>query len=142
MKSFPYLHRSILFLLSILLAGCLCGKKTGELEVVRGQEFNLPLGKTALLKDGGLELTFTEVLEDSRCPLYTNCIWEGQVRVKIEVKQAGDTVAVEFTRKGQETEPLIEVVDGLKLTVLSVNPYPESGKSYKPADYSVRMLID
>lgn len=142
MKSFPSGPGSFLLLLSILLTGCLFGKKAGELEVVRGQEFNLPLGKTAILKDSELELRFAEVLEDSRCPLYANCIWEGQVRIKLELIRSGKPLTLEFTRKGQETKPLTEVIDGLRLTVLSVSPYPEAGKTIKPEEYSLKMLID
>lgn len=128
--------------ISVVLVGCLSGKKANVVSIAEGEAFILPFGKTALLKDKDLRLTFSEVLEDSRCPLYSNCIWEGQVRIKIEVENFGEKAALEFTRRGKENEPLVQKVKGFQVKLLMVVPYPEAGKTVKQESYSVKLLVD
>ena len=128
--------------LALVFSGCLCGKKAGGIFIAEGEEFQLSPGQTATLKGKDLKLTFSEVVEDSRCPLYSDCIWEGQVRIKIAVTAPGKQTTLEFIRRGRENGPLVQPFNGWQLSVLSVNPYPEAGKNIKPRDYTVKMLIN
>ncbi len=131
----------VLFYCSIS-AGCMVSKEAGNMVVGEAEVFLLPLGKTAKVKEKNVELTFTEVQEDSRCPLNTNCIWEGQVKIRIALKQPDKTTPVVFVRKGQETQPLIQKVDGIEVKVLEITPYPEEGKPLKKEQYTLKLLIN
>jgi ABC-type glycerol-3-phosphate transport system substrate-binding protein len=53
-----------LALVSLVLAGC--GAGAGSRTFEPGQEFSLAIGETAAIKGEDIEVTFMEVLEDSR----------------------------------------------------------------------------
>ncbi len=47
----------------------------------------IPLGESITLENHTIK--FMEVLEDSRCPKNTTCVWEGRARVLVEVSEKG-----------------------------------------------------
>lgn len=126
----------------LLLGGCICGKKNHESSITPGKEFTLVEGKSASLKSKNLVLTFDEVSEDSRCPLYTDCIWEGQAVIKMEVQKGKEKTSIEFTRKGKESTPIKQSVGEYEIQLIKIEPYPESGKPIKKGSYSVKMIIN
>lgn len=69
----------------------------------------------------GPKVTPLAVLEDSRCPLRTQCIWAGQVRVLVRL-QTGQGYRNEELTSGKP----IQVMDGL-LTLVETRPEPVAG---------------
>jgi hypothetical protein len=59
------------------------------IEIELNKVFQLALEQTALLPSESLWITFNQVLEDSRCPQYVQCIWAGNAKVAIEVMRPG-----------------------------------------------------
>ena len=90
-------------------------------------------GETALVGDDGLLVTFESVTEDSRCPLDATCIWAGQVVVAVA---AGHRVARPYSLKPDETV----AVDGYRLRVVRVEPYPASA-GIPPSAYRVTFVV-
>lgn len=110
-------------LLTVLpLAGCATFFGENESDV-----HELKLGQTG--DYGPVNLTPVNVDEDSRCPVGTQCIWAGQVRVKVLVEPAGANHAV-FATLGQ---PL--GVDGGTLLVEQVTPGRTSTGKIPPNHY-------
>jgi hypothetical protein len=58
-------------------------------EVHLNQPFILALGQTARLEEADLSLTFSDLLEDSRCPSQVTCVWAGQAIIRVRVQQGG-----------------------------------------------------
>jgi predicted small secreted protein len=112
-----------LLLASLPLAGCATLFGQGESAV-----HHLALGQTGDF--GPVNLTPISVDEDSRCPASVQCIWAGQVRVKVLVEPAGANHAV-FATLGQ---PL--GVDGGTLLVEQVTPQRTSTAQIPPSHYS------
>ena len=48
--------------------------------------FAIRLGASVLMGDSNIELGFSEIMSDSRCPLDVVCIWAGAVAVKVWIK--------------------------------------------------------
>lgn len=71
------------FSLAILLfLSCSKADQTFELNETEA----IPFGKTAKLNDGDKPIfKFTALLEESRCPEGTNCIWAGRALVELTV---------------------------------------------------------
>ncbi len=69
-----------------------------------------------VFESGGATITALEVLEDSRCPVETECVWAGQVRIRALVERAGRTREVEIA-----TGEPVEIVSGM-LTLTQVWP--------------------
>ena len=91
----------------------------------------LALGQTGDF--GPVNLTPINVDEDSRCPVGTQCIWAGQVRVKVLVEPAGADHSV-FAVMGQ---PL--AVDGGTLLIEQVTPARTSTRQVPPNHYHITL---
>jgi hypothetical protein len=84
--------------------------------------FNVPLTKTS--KHDGVSITLVAVIEDSRCPRDTTCIWAGKAVVKILVSGA-DQELQEITVVFQnESQSVIATTEDTVFTALKLLPYP------------------
>ncbi len=80
-------------------------------------------------------LTFVEKTEDSRCPANVVCIWEGRVKILLDVARSGQG-SVSFELAGfvdidgndPSSEPSVtHEALGLRFTLERVDPYPIDG---------------
>ena len=84
--------------------------------------FNVPLTKTTT--QDGVSITLVAVVEDSRCPRDTTCIWAGKAVVKILVSGA-DQELQEITVVFQnESQSVIATTEDTVFTALKLLPYP------------------
>jgi hypothetical protein len=84
--------------------------------------FNVPLTKTST--QAGVSITLVAVVEDSRCPRDTTCIWAGKAVVKILVSGA-DQELQEITVVFQnESQSVIATTEDTVFTALKLLPYP------------------
>ncbi len=91
-----------------------------------GRPFALRFEERVTLDDG-LELEFTEVFGDSRCPRGVECVWEGNAEIGIEAAKAGHPGALlrlntnrRFATKATYLEYTVEL--------LGLYPYPVEGR--------------
>lgn len=85
-------------------------KDLGTIPAQLNQPFTLKLNQSAAIESEKLKLTYAALLEDSRCPAGAQCIWAGQVRVRIEVSvDAGLPQNVEMTLALGEDKPKVPV---------------------------------
>ncbi|MEJ7622571.1 MAG: hypothetical protein WKF34_01125 [Pyrinomonadaceae bacterium] len=49
----------------------------------------LRIGQQKFLTGGKLSVRFVLVAEDSRCPIDTSCIWEGNAKIKVVISKRG-----------------------------------------------------
>lgn len=72
---------SIVFIVLFLFSGC--SKKT----ILPTVPFELTFNQQGTLSADGTVLTvqFTQLVEESRCPPNVQCIWAGQVAVKLKI---------------------------------------------------------
>jgi hypothetical protein len=52
-----------------------------------GEEFTLALGESIGVAGGQVILEFKQVLEDSRCPVNVRCIWEGNAKIELAIRE-------------------------------------------------------
>ena len=45
---------------------------------------------------GGIQIRFVELVDDSRCPTDTNCIWAGNAKIKVRVTKNGRSKDLEL----------------------------------------------
>ena len=114
----------------------------------------LAYGATTEAAGGDLGLTFTGVIEDSRCPADVACVWSGMVIVALEV-QAGGQPARKVQLGGMTNSdgavtgaaPAVDVtnvatVEGYTVELLAVMPYPNAaGASPAEEDYQIQLLV-
>lgn len=121
----------------LLPMGCDCGvEKTVEAGL--GTEFILQLGRGAIIEGEGLHIYFEKVIEDSRCPLGTDCDWRGEVvyTMRFTHNEASDWITL--YESGQKDQSKVTFLD---YTVdMSVEPYPTESGGIKKKDYRLRMF--
>lgn len=83
----------------------------------------IPLGETVSV--GDLNISFSEVVEDSRCPKGVQCVWAGRAKVKIEVSDEM-TIDHQFLTFGSNSENIIFQLDGYRVKGLSLSPHPRA----------------
>ena len=54
-----------------------------------GQDFDVRIGETVAIADEPLTLTFEQVVEDSRCPTNTTCVWAGTAVIRLGASRRG-----------------------------------------------------
>jgi hypothetical protein len=85
------------------------------------------IGQGIDLKD--FEVMPQQVLEDSRCATGVQCVWAGQLRLRVRIDFPGGVDTQDLTL-GKE----VPVGRGI-LTLVEANPYPQKDKTIYPEDY-------
>ena len=97
-------------------------------------------GAPQRIPDTDLTVVFEAVVEDSRCPVGTNCVWAGDatVRMRIDSANAKPTTYVLHTNDGFERE----VVHGnVRIRLSSLTPEPTADRRPRAEDYRVTLAI-
>lgn len=105
-----------------------------------GETSVVELGLDQTVSVGEVRLRWLD-LNDSRCPLGVNCIWEGQAVVTLEVWRNDEAPQrIELTlRSGSGSAE--EAVAGYHLRLLNVQPYPREGVTPKRSEYVATVEI-
>ena len=132
--------KNLLFLgaLALLLSASKCKDKV-TFDI--GQPFQLKVEQGGVSAAGDFGVKVDQIKEDSRCPKYTNCVWEGQVTVTVSVKEkGGKTQTFDMTMRASDKQSASRKVGEYQLRVKEVSPYPEAEKTIKKEDYVVTLL--
>jgi hypothetical protein len=103
-----------------------------------GESFELSHGERNDCTCGALAATFTNVVEDSRCPSDVNCVWAGRVIVELEVELSGAPQTVTLSSENNENQV---TVGGYLITMGEVTPYPVSTATIQMHQYKVNLTI-
>lgn len=69
--------------------------------------------------NGGVRVRFVELIEDSRCPVDTNCIWAGNAKIKVRVTRNGRSRVIELNTMPEGGDP---VYAGYKFRLVDLDP--------------------
>lgn len=109
------------------------GKPTPSLTIRIG------LGETARIADAGFEVTFSEVLSDSRCPRGEACVWEGDAAILLHLRvgvEAGE-VELHTAAGGPGSAGFAE----WHVEFLDLQPVPVAGRSTPPHTYTASLRV-
>lgn len=123
-------------IVAILLSGC---DDILTSQYPYGEEFVLQYGQRALIGGESL-IRFHRVSEDSRCPSDVTCVWEGNAKADLELRVSGYG-PVRFSLNTHMSFPRDTVINGVRVQLLDVMPYPKSTDRIEPKEYSVRLLL-
>jgi hypothetical protein len=97
------------------------------------------LGDTLSNSDQNIWITFDSLLQDSRCPVNVNCIWQGSAEVSILFS---NNISIQQVRLN--TFPVSQhqkAVLGYTISLIDVLPYPHTDSLYVKDDYSVKLTV-
>jgi len=96
--------------------------ETGRVAAIdAGEPFRLALGATH--REGDHTVTFVEVVEDSRCPEGTDCVWAGRAQIRVEVDGEPFVLTVPHAQMRDDESQMIEWGE-IQVVVTGLEPYP------------------
>lgn len=113
-----------------------------------GDTLILKFSETKISQSSGLRLTFSDVLEDSRCPSNVVCCWEGRARIQVGIqKKSQEDADISLPIYGYVTvnDSMRHVtVDtlGYSLKLLQLDPYPEDPVEPDISTYQAAISIE
>jgi hypothetical protein len=102
-----------------------------------GVPFQLGFNQTATIQD--LQIKIAN-LTDSRCPSDVTCVWQGQVKILIDINKNSQNLgnfSLSLNDKNLETRSF----DHYSIHLIEVNPYPISTKKIQLSDYDVTLKL-
>ena len=88
-------------------------------------------------------LQIDSVCNDSRCPMNPAavCVWAGDVEVHFDLIYSGN-YRKKFTLNINNKFQTDTIINNIHFRLLSVDPYPEDGKTITQKDYKVKILVN
>jgi hypothetical protein len=103
------------------------------------REFVLRAGSEALVKEAGLKIKFTSLVEDSRCPEGVDCIWAGNGKIALTLRRGRHKVAT--IELNTMTEPKSVTYQGYEITLVKLAPYPKKDVQIKKGEYVATLVV-
>ena len=115
-------------MLAVMLLASTCSTVTGP---EGGTTLSLRHGQTV----GNVQ--FTDVKEDSRCPINAQCAWQGNAAIVLRV--SGQEVTLNTA--GGSNFPRSATVGGITIELVDVDPDPTTEKQLDESDYEIELRI-
>jgi hypothetical protein len=121
------------------LAGA-CSRNNAPTEVTRPGVLALNVNESGDTE--GVTVNLVRVENESRCPSGVMCVWEGNAAVVITVRTplSPNTSLAPLT-VNTSLEPRSVAVDGYRVALDSLKPYPVAGKSIEQKDYVAFLTV-
>jgi hypothetical protein len=105
-----------------------------------GQEFDVPAGKTAAFADEPLTVTFEQVVEDSRCPANTTCVWAGTAVIRLGLR-VGDTARGTVNLQTLSEAEAEGVFQKYRLRLVRLAPTPRDSSRIPAEQYVLTLMV-
>ena len=106
-----------------------------------GESFTLEVGERATLDAVHTSVRFLAVAEDSRCPSQAQCVWAGDGAVVLEIAPATGDAAEDTLHTNLGSGPGAVVLAGYELTLLGLDPYPDTPGAIGPDEYTATLAL-
>ena len=124
-------------LVPLMLAACAAkAPAVAKYDAPFGAAFTAVPGKPVRLE--GISLEFIRVVEDSRCPKNVTCVWQGAATVALKVLVRAPT---ELTLATAPAETASKVIEGYRIELLDLAPYPDATVRRASMDYAVTLRV-
>ena len=98
---------------------------------------SLKYGETLFINDE-LEIGFSDVPTDSRCPIDAMCVWAGDGEVKLNLKKDGSSKSISLHTT---LEPKITLIDNYEIRLNQLLPSRRASEQIKPEQYIIEIKI-
>ena len=109
---------------------------------IAGAQFQLKVNQTTYLESDSIKVKFLNVTADSRCPSDVTCIWQGEVKIFVNIIKNSQTLGnFSLTSRAGDKDLATQVFDGYSIQLVKVEPYPTSGTKILYSDYVGTFVI-
>jgi hypothetical protein len=105
-----------------------------------GENFELRIGKTVTIAGEPLSVSFDRVVEDSRCPTNTTCVWAGTAVVQLGVR-VSDTVRGSLNLQTLPDDAREAVFQKYRLRLIQLAPAPTDSAAIPPEQYVLTLMV-
>jgi len=126
-------------LTAILLFTVFMGGSVESFARGRSSTVSVALHTEKPVPNARIKIKFVEMVEDSRCPTGTNCIWAGNAKVKIELTSRQRTQTFEIN---SFLQPTAVKFSGYLIKLASLTPKPAAGEKIDPSKYLAMFEVD
>ncbi|ACB50312.1 hypothetical protein cce_0961 [Crocosphaera subtropica ATCC 51142] len=133
-----------IILISIFIFGyqSLINVSTAQLITVHlGEPFKLKINQEALIMPENINIKFSTVEEDSRCPLDTQCVWPGQVNIVVNIINQNQNLGA-FNLISRLGEKNIQYFDNYGVELIKVTPWPQKNERLEMSDYQAILVVN
>jgi hypothetical protein len=130
-------HYLVPLLLSVTLAACRSAGDPAPRAVELNQDIQLAAGERAVFGPEQLDLAFVRVVEDSRCPSDTTCVWAGEVKVQLSTRTGAAQAVSHEVVAGQQA-----AIGEWRVLVVQVRPERLSTRAIAPEEYKVTLRVE
>jgi hypothetical protein len=109
------------------------GRPTGEREGTA-----IPIGQTVVIAGTTLQITFSAVESDSRCPIDVECFWAGDAAVVLSFAHLPNAGSATLHTT---LAPNSTVFDGFRITLLSLTPDQSEENPIDPSRYVAHVQV-
>jgi hypothetical protein len=122
----------------VLLA---CFGPTFANDVRAGREFKLKIGERVNVRRTRLQISFSAVENDSRCPSDVTCVWAGNAAVHLQLGAGRGRKTVTLNTSNGPSFGSETVYQGYKIKLVGLSPYPRSDRKIQQRDYTATLLV-
>lgn len=134
------MKKSIIILIAAFVVGCSENNDANH-------PYNLSSNTSVSLKykecldilDVGFKICLDSIINDSRCPSGGVCVWEGDALVSFSI-QKNDEIKY-FRLHTQRNFQRDTIINGLKISLENVSPYPTIDSEINQKDYSAEIKV-
>lgn len=109
-------------------------KRDDEKKSDRREQYKIAMDNPIKVTDIGV-ISFSAVLEDSRCPVDVDCMWEGNFKMALAI---GDR----RYELNSNLDPRVIEYNGFKISIDGVYPEPNSRRTIQDREYVVVLNIE
>lgn len=80
------------------------------------------------------------IFNDSRCPTGIECVWEGDALAAFTLTK--DDTDRSFTLHANNKFQNDTIIDGIKITLLNITPYPIANQKIDPTNYNAEIRVE
>jgi hypothetical protein len=113
-----------------------------EIAAKLDRQFSIRYDRVVRIPSEDLEIQFTDVVADSRCPSETQCVFQGQVEIKLHlVRGDRDLGNINLVRQAGLENAAMATIDGYSIQLIEVKPYPKNSKPIELSDYTAILEV-
>jgi hypothetical protein len=130
-------HVLVPLLLIVALAACRSTSAPAPRAASLNQEVQLAPQEQVAYEQQGLTVEFVRIVEDSRCPSDTTCVWAGEVKVQVATRLATAQTVQHEIKAGEYA-----TVGAFRVVVVNVEPIPVSTRQIPQEEYRVTLKVE
>mgnify|MGYP001617653741 CR=1 FL=1 len=131
-------------ILGIALLGGGCAWRAETRPTSFAERFSVSLGERIDVGDEPLSIGFKSVVQDSRCASDVVCIRAGEAVVQMTLSrpdQQEQKLTLATPPSSLQEHPVIRVIEGYRIELLGLEPYPRSNESMSERNYRATLII-